>query len=58
MYYYLPETKGHTLEDMSVYFAEITGDTSILEAEANLRRLQGGATDEMATNRQASTGVI
>ena len=36
LYAYLPETKGHTLEDMSIYFAEITGDRSILEAEAEL----------------------
>ncbi|CAB9519821.1 Putative polyol transporter 2 [Seminavis robusta] len=37
LYFYLPETKGRSLEDMSVYFAEITGDTSILEAEKKLR---------------------
>jgi sugar porter (SP) family MFS transporter len=30
---YLPETKDRSLEDMSIYFAEITGDKSILEAE-------------------------
>lgn len=40
LYIFLPETKGRTLEDMSVYFAEITGDDRILEAEATLR--QGG----------------
>ena len=33
---YLPETKGRSLEDMSIYFAEITGDRSVLEAEAEL----------------------
>jgi len=32
----LPETKGRSLEDMSVYFAEITGDTDILEAEKQI----------------------
>jgi len=32
-YIYLPETKGRSLEDMSTYFAEITGDRSILEIE-------------------------
>ena len=37
LYVYLPETKGRSLEDMSVYFAEITGDTSIFEAEQKLR---------------------
>lgn len=35
-YVYLPETKGRSLEDMSVYFAEITGDTAIIEAERRL----------------------
>ena len=39
IYFFLPETKGRSLEDMSLYFAEITNDTSILEAEA---RLSGG----------------
>ena len=38
MYVYLPETKGRPLEDMSQYFAEITGDRSILEAEETLYR--------------------
>ena len=38
MYVYLPETKGRPLEDMSLYFAEITGDRSILEAEETLYR--------------------
>ena len=36
LYTYLPETKGRSLEDMSIYFAEITGDRSVLEAEAEL----------------------
>jgi MFS family permease len=30
---YMPETKDRSLEEMSVYFAEITADESILEAE-------------------------
>lgn len=38
MYIYLPETKGRALEDMSQYFAEITGDRSMLEAEESLYR--------------------
>ena len=33
----LPETKGRSLEDMSMYFAEITGDQSVIEAERKLR---------------------
>ena len=38
LYTYLPETKGRSLEDMSIYFAEITGDKSILEEEARIIR--------------------
>jgi len=38
MIHFLPETKGRSLEDMSVYFAEITGDTSVLEAEAAIEQ--------------------
>lgn len=41
MYIYVPETKGRSLEEMSQYFAEITGDTSILEAGETLY-LRGG----------------
>ena len=40
IYMYLPETKGCTLEEMSTYFAEITGDSSILEAEAKVDQHQ------------------
>lgn len=38
LYIYLPETKGHSLEDMSRYFAEITGDRSILDLEECMKR--------------------
>lgn len=38
MFVYLPETKGRALEDMSQYFAEITGDRSLLEAEEMMYR--------------------
>jgi predicted MFS family arabinose efflux permease len=38
MYKFLPETKGRSLEDMSFYFAEITGDDSVLEAENAVRQ--------------------
>jgi MFS family permease len=34
---YLPETKGRSLEDMSIFFAEITGDRSILEVEGRVQ---------------------
>jgi len=37
LWLYLPETKGRSLEDMSLYFAEVTGDFSILDAERRLR---------------------
>ena len=36
LYVYLPETKGRSLEDMSIYFAELTGDDSLLEAERKI----------------------
>jgi MFS family permease len=36
LYFLLPETKGRSLEDMSLFFAEITGDRSILETEAKI----------------------
>jgi fatty acid desaturase len=38
LYVFLPETKGRSLEDMTLYFAEITNDRSILDAEATLRK--------------------
>ena len=40
LFLYLPETKGRSLEEMTVYFAEITGDSTVLEAEAEIRRRQ------------------
>lgn len=36
-FFYLPETRGHALEDMSLLFAEVTNDTKILDAERKLR---------------------
>ena len=42
VYCLLPETKGKSLEDMSVYFAEITGDNEILEAEKRVVAGEGG----------------
>lgn len=36
VYFFLPETRGRSLEEMSLYFAEITNDTFVLEAEANI----------------------
>jgi hypothetical protein len=43
LYFFLPETKGRSLEDMSIYFAEITGDTSLLEAEKKIIAEREGA---------------
>ena len=40
LFFYLPETKGRSLEDMSVYFAEITNDTSLLDAEARIIQMR------------------
>ncbi|CAB9501469.1 Putative polyol transporter 2 [Seminavis robusta] len=37
LYYALPETTGHSLEEMSLYFAEITGDFSVLDAKRSVR---------------------
>lgn len=37
VYFFVPETRGRSLEDMSLYFAEITHDNSVLEAEARIR---------------------
>ena len=36
LFVYLPETKSRSLEEMSLYFAEITGDRTILDAEERL----------------------
>ena len=38
VFFFVPETKGRSLEDMSVYFAELTNDTSLLDAEATIIR--------------------
>ena len=49
-YYYLPETKGYSLEDMSLHFAEITNDRAIIEAEKKMqgddfmKNFEGGGT--------------
>jgi len=36
VFFFLPETKGRSLEDMTLYFAEITGDSDIIEAEKQI----------------------
>jgi sugar porter (SP) family MFS transporter len=50
LYLYMAETKGRSLEDMSMYFAELTGDKSILEAEA---KIKGNRTVEMTSTAPA-----
>jgi len=46
-FFLLPETKGRSLEEMTVYFAEITNDSSILDAEAKIveERERSGAVE-------------
>mmetsp|Transcript_10103 Transcript_10103/g.15964 ORF Transcript_10103/g.15964 Transcript_10103/m.15964 type:complete len:122 (+) Transcript_10103:853-1218(+) len=55
MYVYLPETKGRPLEDMSRYFAEITGDRSLLDAEEMLYR--NGNDDASLSERESRPAV-
>ena len=57
LYVYLPETKGRSLEDMAMFFAEITGDDSILQAEQQVRLgLELGPVAE--TTKEASENEI
>merc|ERR1719437_1386 len=45
VFFLLPETKGRSLEEMTLYFAEITGDNDVLEAEKQIissRQSDGG----------------
>ena len=54
IFFYLPETKGRSLEDMSVYFAELTGDRSILDAE---KKLRGDEAQDTIDAADAAAGV-
>jgi len=54
LYCFLPETRGRSLEDMSVYFAEVTGDQFILEAEQKLRAKEGVGVE--MTQPESATG--
>ncbi len=45
-FFMLPETKGRSLEDMSMYFAELTGDSSVLDAERRLKQSPQSRTEE------------
>jgi Sugar (and other) transporter len=53
----LPETKGRSLEDMSLYFAEITADDSLLEAERKLisDRERAGGVEMISTPQDTPT---
>lgn len=53
LYIYMPETAGRSLEEMAHYFSEITGDRSILDAEAVLKRGRMVAQDESVTNEES-----
>jgi hypothetical protein len=57
LHIYLPETKGRSLEEMSIYFAEITNDTTLLDAEAEiLKRRQN--TDESSPPTFQQTALL
>ncbi|KAL7572387.1 hypothetical protein ACA910_021597 [Epithemia clementina (nom. ined.)] len=61
LYTYLPETKGRSLEDMAVYFAQITGDKSILEVEAEIsqrRSHPGSNTVDQQTDRKPNIVAV
>jgi MFS family permease len=57
MYYYLPETKDKTLEEMTVYFAQWTGDTTLLEAEARVHHHPYHYTNNNGNSSSSSTTV-
>jgi len=52
---YLPETTGKSLEDMSLYFAQITGDNSILDAE---KRLHESANNSSTRRPEEGAGIM
>ena len=56
VYFLLPETRGRSLEDMSLLFAEITGDTFVLEAEKQIiekrQNRTGGGDVELTSGQQ------
>ena len=58
MFKFLPETKGRSLEDMSIYFAELTGDNSIMEAEKKLRGDQAQEMIDQGKEGGSSAGTL
>ena len=60
-YFLLPETKGRSLEEMSIYFAEITGDNTILEAESKILGQRGTSVEMTAPQegkRTSMSGIV
>lgn len=55
VFFIVPETKGRSLEDMSVYFAELTGDKSILDAEAKIHEAVEMVGSRKTTKSQGDT---
>lgn len=53
----LPETKGRSLEDMTIYFAEITCDSSILEAEKRIIQHRDGGTVNVEMTSTSRVGA-
>lgn len=50
VFLYLPETKGKSLEDMTEYFASITGDTTLSETEMLIGDESSQQTDAYSDN--------
>eukprot|EP00538_Stauroneis_constricta_P013176 CAMPEP_0119551002 /NCGR_PEP_ID=MMETSP1352-20130426/4407_1 /TAXON_ID=265584 /ORGANISM="Stauroneis constricta, Strain CCMP1120" /LENGTH=568 /DNA_ID=CAMNT_0007597005 /DNA_START=199 /DNA_END=1905 /DNA_ORIENTATION=- len=50
----LPETKGRSLEDMALYFAEVTGDQTLLDGKAN-QKMRKQQMVEMEKGRYQAT---
>ena len=55
---YLPETKGKYLEEMAQYFAELTGDRSVMEAEEVIHRRGSVTADNQDNGTQRQTGTM
>ena len=59
VYFFLPETRGRSLEDMSLFFAELTGDTSVLEAEKKIiEKRQSGSVEMTTTQSSLPVGEV
>ena len=60
-YAFVPETKGKTLEDMAVFFAELTDDRSILDCQENVTAASNSAAradDEVGGSTSGSSSII